>query len=61
MIQAYPLRQFESFVNSDRYKALSYGISIINEFESFVNSDRYKASNLSDENQVLFESFVLVF
>ena len=52
---------FESFVNSDRYKAIEDHKKGVDLFESFVNSDRYKASNLSDENQVLFESFVLVF
>ena len=53
--------RFESFVNSDRYKAGTLSGLENRLFESFVNSDRYKASNLSDENQVLFESFVLVF
>ena len=28
---------FESFVNSDRYKAVSFDISLLATFESFVN------------------------
>ena len=34
---------FESFVNSDRYKALMLIPIVLSLFESFVNSDRYKA------------------
>ena len=34
---------FESFVNSDRYKATSQNLKKTKVFESFVNSDRYKA------------------
>ena len=34
---------FESFVNSDRYKAVIIGRYKFISFESFVNSDRYKA------------------
>ena len=35
--------KFESFVNSDRYKALPHEYTTNDGFESFVNSDRYKA------------------
>ena len=34
---------FESFVNSDRYKASLVKVQTEITFESFVNSDRYKA------------------
>ena len=37
--------QFESFVNSDRYKANGFDCYNYGSFESFVNSDRYKAGD----------------
>ena len=49
---------FESFVNSDRYKALGIILYLYHMFESFVNSDRYKAGNPAFCHCRLFESFV---
>ena len=49
---------FESFVNSDRCKALELRNVMFEWFESFVNSDRCKANLLSEPLNIGFESFV---